>query len=191
MTFKDLFQQKLQAEQEASAAARLEADRALSAHDGLVVELEPKLRALVLEVFAALGSAGATPIDVAGGGTGTRVKAYALGRLDSSRRRGPLEAAVAIDSEGQMALRHEVRADDRRPAGPVSVLGCGALDKGFAQLLKEACRGDEPRRTCVHLNTAGQLMLTEQYIASDDYQYRRTPLAEYLGELAVKAVAGT
>jgi hypothetical protein len=188
MSFRDMFEQKLQSHQEGSAAGRQQAEKAASDHAAVVAELEPKLKSLVLEVFDALQSAGYLPVEVSRNGATTGVLAYGLGAVQTNRWGNNPEVEVAIDSEGRMALRHAVTADRERPH---TVRGCTPLDEGYAELLKLACRDDEPYgEKRVHLNVAGDLTFTDRYIASDDWQHKRMPLAEYLAELAAKAVAG-
>lgn len=188
MDFKDLLGKKLQEEQAVSAAAKDRAERAASNHAVLVAELEPKLRSLVLDVFAALQSSGLQPVDVMENDAVTGVLAYGLGSVRFNRWGNNPEAEVAIDSEGRMALRHSVSADKERPH---TVRRCAPLKDGHSKLLQLACRDDEPRGvTRVHLDRAGELMFTDQYIASDDWKYRRMPLAEYLAGLAAKAITG-
>ncbi|WP_422758979.1 hypothetical protein [Paenarthrobacter sp. C1] len=188
MDFKDLFGQKLQAQSAAEAAANAAAAEAADAHAAIVRELEPKLRALVLEVFDALRSSGVPPVP--SGGAGSSSQAYALGTIHFNRWGDDPYCDIAIDSAGKIALRHPVKADKERPH---TVRSCSPLAEGYSQLLGLACRDDEPRNaTRVHLSqTTGELMFTNQYIAGDDYHYRRTSLAEHLAELAAKTVAGS
>lgn len=190
MDFKDLFGQKLQAQSAAADAADAAAVEAADAHAALVRELEPKLRSLVLEVFDALRSSGVPPVPVPSAGAGSPLQGYGLGTIHFNRWGENPYCDIAVDSVGRIALRHPVKADKERPH---RVRACTPLAEGYSQLLGLACRDDEPRNaTRVHLSrTSGELMFTDQYIAGDDYHYRRTSLAEHLAELAAKTVAGS
>lgn len=192
MGFRDSFQKKLQAEQATVAAARVESDRVMTEHEALVAELDPKLRALVLEVFAAMVSAGVPPIDVLKDirdQNKTGVKAYVLGRVDSGYRGA--YAPVAIDSEGRMAYKHPLIGTGT----PVtSIYGCLPLNDGYERVLASASRGDEPMGACIHVSTSGDLIRSDRDPDSDwdkETKYRRTPLAEYLAQLAAETVART
>lgn len=188
MDFSDLFGKKPEAQQRVAATAEDEAGKARDEHARLAEELRPKLQALVQELFAALESAGLEPAEVLGV---QGVKAFGLGRVDSRRRRGgPVQADVVIDSVGNIALLHAVQVRDYRPNGPIKVLSCHPLSSD--EVLRKACRGDEPTgETRIHLNSRGEIMFTERYIAGDDFHHRRTPLAEYLADLGVRAVTGS
>jgi hypothetical protein len=189
MGFKDLFRQKLQIEQEAVAATRVVEQRALSEHEQLVAELEPKLRALVLEVFAEMAAAGVQAVDVSKDGFGrekTGAKAYALGRVDFGWR--GTYARAAIDSEGRLAFKQSMQSRET-PAGR-SVTGSWTLNDRYDLLLSTVARGDEPYRDGIQLTSTGELLFSQSYWGVDETkQYRGTPLPEYLAQLAAETVA--
>lgn len=179
--------QKLQVQQEVVAAVRVEEQRTLTEHEQLVAALEPKLKALVLEVFAELAAAGVQPVDVftdTRGWDRTGVLAYALGRLDSGYRGA--YGQVVIDSEGRMAYKH-ILIGTGTPV--TSIHGTVPLDDAYSRVLASVHDG-EVQKNGLHLNDTGEIIMTIQYTDWDDStEYRQLALTEFLAQLAAETAA--
>lgn len=190
MGFRDIFKQKLHVERVEQAEIKAKEDVQKHEASSSAAQLDPKLRALVLEVFAAMEAEGVVPVDVTDdvhGHNKTGVKAYALGRLLRGRWGGSPKMPVVIDSEGQIAYDHYVTA---LGDPPVSIISCATLDEGYERVLAAAHNGSDPTRTGLHLDAGGVIIRTTQHTDYDNSPtYRSAPLAEYLAELAAHTVA--
>lgn len=191
--FKDIFSRKLQDQEKVARASAARKETAAVVRSGIQAEIEPKLRAIVLETFETMREMKWPVAQVVPGRdqAPTGVTAYAFSPFDSSRSAGNLIAQVVIDSDGKIALHHHVQAVGGR--GDQTVVRCYPLDRGYEELLRSATRTDTPEGTGITLNREGGLMFTEatHRDLNDDTVYKTVALTEYLATRAAHTIAGT
>lgn len=191
MGFRDVFRKRLQEEQVHATEIAAELQHRQMERTGLLAEVEPKLRALTMEVFDTMREAGwpAITVTVNSPTSATDLTAYAFAPLEPIRSITSVVRALVIDSTGKLALSHSVRVTGEWPdKKPVS---CDRLDQGYEYLLSRAVRSNAPRDHCLHLTAAGELWLSESYTQSDDLKYRTQPLVDFLADRAARTIAGT
>lgn len=183
MGFKDIFTRKVQ-EQDAAAAGTQEQQRQEAlVRQGVQAEVEPKLRALVGEVFEAMASAKWPSIPVEGA-SDVAITAYALGSFHTGFSGSTwANADAVVDSQGRLAFLHRVEILGQWP--DQTAVSTGPLDEPYERLLGAVERTDEPGRPTLTITTADTLMYCRSsYDARDQPVYTYLPLEEYLANLA-------
>jgi hypothetical protein len=183
MGFKDIFTRKVQEQNAATAAIKEQHRREEVVRQGVQAEVEPKLRALVGEVFEAMASAKWPSIPVGGAPEG-EVRAYALGSFRTGFSGSTWgNADAVVDSQGRLAFLHGVKILGQWP--DQTAVSTGPLDEPYERLLATVERTDEPGRPTLTITTADTLMYcTSSYDARDQPVYTYLPLEEYLANLA-------
>jgi hypothetical protein len=186
MGFKDIFKGKLQERQEA-VRTQVEQQRSETIlRSGIQAEVEPKLRALVGEVYETMREAGWSTVPVPDG-----TRAYVLGsmrELFPNSRAG--NADVVIDSEGRIAFKHNI--DVQGEWNERIALASTSLRDAHEKILARVQRTDEPSVLhTVSINSAGVLMYCEctSYDSFDCPNFTYLPLDQYLANLAARTIA--
>lgn len=188
-----MFKRKLAEQQDVAHEAATRREAAAVQRTGVQAELEPKLRAIVLEAYEAMRQVKWPAAQVLTEGFShdpTGVTAYAFGRFGRGLTRS-VNAEVVIDSDGKIAFNHSVTAVGE--GSDKTVVSCYPLYAPYERLLASVQRTDEPEGRALTLNSAGQVIYSRS-TGMDRYDhliYASEPLAEYLATRAAHTVAGT
>jgi hypothetical protein len=190
---RDVFKRKLVEQQDAAHEAAKRWEPAEVERTGTQAEFEPKLRAIVLEVFESMREVKWPTAHVLTEGfphDPTGVTAYALSRFGHGLLRS-VSAEVVIDSNGKIAFDHPVTTVGEGP--DETVVSCYPLDAPYEQLLASVQLTDRPEGRTLTLDSAGEVIYTRS-TGMDRYDhliYVSEALAEYLTTRAAHTVAGT